>query len=130
MTHKNCNYNCRVIIYNGKIVLVRPKMWMANDGNYASCVSLRHLSLMLQPADSLARTAPLHPLVQAPAGRGSLTAGHDPQDHRSGKHDPASTSLPAGSSMQTMVPFGDAVVGTEDSAIGVELCEELFTPAS
>ena len=36
MTHKNCNYNCRVIIHNGKIVLIRPKMWMANDGNYVS----------------------------------------------------------------------------------------------
>lgn len=34
IVHKNANYNCRVIIYNGKIVLIRPKMWMANDGNY------------------------------------------------------------------------------------------------
>jgi predicted amidohydrolase len=34
MTHKNNNYNCRVIIYKGKILLIRPKMWMANDGNY------------------------------------------------------------------------------------------------
>jgi hypothetical protein len=25
-----------VIIYNGKIILIRPKMWMANDGNYVS----------------------------------------------------------------------------------------------
>lgn len=32
--HKNANYNCRVIIHDGKIVLIRPKMWMANDGNY------------------------------------------------------------------------------------------------
>ena len=31
---------------------------------------------------------------------------------------------------QTTVPFGDAVVATEDTVIGVELCEELFTPAS
>ncbi|CAD6588874.1 MAG: glutamine-dependent NAD(+) synthetase [Tremellales sp. Tagirdzhanova-0007] len=29
-----------------------------------------------------------------------------------------------------LVPFGDAVVATEDTVIGVELCEELFTPAS
>lgn len=29
-------YNCRVIIYNGKILLIRPKMWLANDGNYVS----------------------------------------------------------------------------------------------
>ena len=36
ITHKNVPYNCRVIIYNGKILLIRPKMWMANDGNYVS----------------------------------------------------------------------------------------------
>lgn len=36
MTHKNVNYNCRVIIHNGKIAMIRPKMWMANDGNYVS----------------------------------------------------------------------------------------------
>ncbi len=27
------------------------------------------------------------------------------------------------------VPFGDAVISTTDTCIGVELCEELFTPA-
>jgi NAD+ synthase (glutamine-hydrolysing) len=26
------------------------------------------------------------------------------------------------------VPFGDCVVSTVDTCIGVELCEELFTP--
>ena len=31
--------------------------------------------------------------------------------------------------LQTKVPFGDAVVSTVDTCIGVELCEELFTPA-
>lgn len=39
IVHKNANYNCRVIIYNGKIVLIRPKMWMANDGNYVRPVA-------------------------------------------------------------------------------------------
>lgn len=33
-------------------------------------------------------------------------------------------------SAQSYVPFGDAVVSTDDTVIGVELCEELFTPAS
>lgn len=32
--HKNVIYNCRVIIYNHKILHIRPKMWMANNGNY------------------------------------------------------------------------------------------------
>lgn len=30
--HKNCNYNCRVVFYNRKIILVRPKKWLANEG--------------------------------------------------------------------------------------------------
>jgi predicted amidohydrolase len=32
--HRGVLYNCRVLFYNSKIILVRPKMWMANDGNY------------------------------------------------------------------------------------------------
>jgi NAD+ synthase (glutamine-hydrolysing) len=27
-------YNCRVIIFNSKIILIRPKKYLANDGNY------------------------------------------------------------------------------------------------
>jgi NAD+ synthase (glutamine-hydrolysing) len=34
VVHKNVIYNCRIIIHNQKILLIRPKMWMANDGNY------------------------------------------------------------------------------------------------
>lgn len=32
--HKNVIYNCRVIVHNRQILLIRPKMWLANDGNY------------------------------------------------------------------------------------------------
>ncbi|KAI9096181.1 hypothetical protein DFS34DRAFT_157092 [Phlyctochytrium arcticum] len=34
VTHKDVRYNCRVIFHNKKIVLIRPKMFLANDGNY------------------------------------------------------------------------------------------------
>lgn len=34
VAHRNVRYNCRVIIYNKSILLIRPKMWLANDGNY------------------------------------------------------------------------------------------------
>lgn len=27
-------YNCQVLCYNRKIIIIRPKMWLANDGNY------------------------------------------------------------------------------------------------
>lgn len=32
--HKDVRHNCRIFMLNGKIVLIRPKMHMANDGNY------------------------------------------------------------------------------------------------
>ncbi|KAG9247795.1 hypothetical protein BJ878DRAFT_491022 [Calycina marina] len=32
--HRNVLYNCRVISYNKKIALIRPKLALANDGNY------------------------------------------------------------------------------------------------
>ena len=32
--HKNVTYNCRVAFYNGKLLLVRPKMALCDDGNY------------------------------------------------------------------------------------------------
>ena len=32
--HRGVRYNCRVYCLNGRIVLMRPKLYMANDGNY------------------------------------------------------------------------------------------------
>lgn len=32
--HKGIRFNCRVLALNGKILMIRPKVWMANDGNY------------------------------------------------------------------------------------------------
>jgi NAD+ synthase (glutamine-hydrolysing) len=32
--HKTVKYNCRVVVLNRKILLIRPKMFLANDGNY------------------------------------------------------------------------------------------------
>lgn len=34
VTHRSCRYNCRIIIFNKKVLLIRPKLWLANDGNY------------------------------------------------------------------------------------------------
>ncbi|KZF19560.1 glutamine-dependent NAD(+) synthetase [Xylona heveae TC161] len=44
--HKNVRYNCRVIVYNRKILLIRPKMWLANDGNYRE---MRYFTPWLKP---------------------------------------------------------------------------------
>ncbi|KAF2144066.1 uncharacterized protein K452DRAFT_316825 [Aplosporella prunicola CBS 121167] len=32
--HRNVRYNARALCYNGQILLIRPKLWLANDGNY------------------------------------------------------------------------------------------------
>jgi NAD+ synthase (glutamine-hydrolysing) len=32
--HRNLRFNCRVLAINSKILLIRPKIWLANDGNY------------------------------------------------------------------------------------------------
>ncbi|KAH8434574.1 glutamine-dependent NAD(+) synthetase [Aspergillus melleus] len=46
--HRNVSYNCRVIFYNRKISLIRPKMWLANDGNYRE---LRHFTPWQRPQE-------------------------------------------------------------------------------
>ncbi|KAJ5387074.1 hypothetical protein N7509_009615 [Penicillium cosmopolitanum] len=32
--HRNCRYNARAIVLNGKILCLRPKLYLANDGNF------------------------------------------------------------------------------------------------
>lgn len=32
--HKSIKYNCRILSYNRKIIFIRPKLYLANDGNY------------------------------------------------------------------------------------------------
>ncbi|OCB85527.1 glutamine-dependent NAD synthetase with GAT domain-containing protein [Sanghuangporus baumii] len=97
VTHKNVIYNCRIIVYNHKILMIRPKMWLANDGNYRELRYFTPWAKQRQVEDHY-----LPRMIQ------NITKQVE----------------------QTKVPFGDAVVSTADTCIGVELCEELFTPAS
>ncbi|KAH7924291.1 glutamine-dependent NAD(+) synthetase with GAT domain-containing protein [Leucogyrophana mollusca] len=94
VVHKNVIYNCRVIVHNKQILLIRPKMWLANDGNYRE---MRYFTPWLKHREW--------------------------EDHFLPRIIQAVTK-------QTKVPFGDCVISTIDTCIGVELCEELFTPAS
>ena len=32
--HRNNRFNCRIIALDGKILFIRPKLYLANDGNY------------------------------------------------------------------------------------------------
>ncbi|AMD19745.1 HCL406Wp [Eremothecium sinecaudum] len=92
--HKNVRYNCRLLSLDGKILLIRPKLWLANDGNYRE---MRFFTPWMRPT-----------LVEdfvLPLGIQKVTG-------------------------QKNVPFGDAVINTLDTCVGVETCEELFTPSS
>nr|CAG8545687.1 9640_t:CDS:10 [Entrophospora candida] len=94
IVHKNVNYNCRVIILDGKILLIRPKLYLANDGNYRE---MRYF------------------------------AGWSPVGHVENHYLPRIIRKITG---QETVPIGDAVISTIDTCVGIELCEELFTPNS
>ncbi|KDN40445.1 glutamine-dependent NAD(+) synthetase with GAT domain-containing protein [Tilletiaria anomala UBC 951] len=95
--HKGALYNCRILCLDGKILLIRPKMFLANDGNYRE---MRYFTPW--SADRRGQTE-------------SFVLPVDEVRNVTG---------------QDRVPFGDAVIQTTDTTIGVELCEELFTPDS
>ncbi|TVY65710.1 Glutamine-dependent NAD(+) synthetase, partial [Lachnellula suecica] len=85
--HRNVKYNCRVICLDGKILLIRPKMSLAMDGNYRE--------MRQQPRE--------HEQYHLPRMIQNLQGA-------------------------THCIFGDSVISTPDTAIGVETCEELWTP--
>ncbi|KAJ2475619.1 glutamine-dependent NAD(+) synthetase, partial [Coemansia sp. RSA 2320] len=92
--HRSTQYNCRVLILDGAILLIRPKMHLANDGNYRE---LRWFAGWTRPASIEDHVLPQ--IVADVAG-------------------------------QRVAAFGDALVDALDACVGVELCEELFTPQS
>ncbi|OAX81982.1 hypothetical protein ACJ72_03673 [Emergomyces africanus] len=87
-------YNARIHILNRKILLIKPKMWLAGDANY---YEYRWFTPWAKPR--YVEDYYLERIV------GDITG-------------------------QTTVPIGDAVISTYDSAIGIETCEELFTPSN
>jgi NAD+ synthase (glutamine-hydrolysing) len=116
--HKNVIYNCRIIIHNRKILLIRPKMWLANDGNYRE---MRYFTPWAKHRQTEEHYLPR--IIQQVTSQvcGSYTLCSTPAA--------LEYCLPIIGYHQVKVPFGDAVVSTADTCIGVELCEELFTPA-
>jgi NAD+ synthase (glutamine-hydrolysing) len=92
--HRNNRYNCRVIILDGKILFIRPKLYLANDGNYRE---MRHFIPWNRP------------------------------QHHEEYYLPQFIQKLQGA---TKVPIGDMVLSTPDTCIGMETCEELFTPLS
>lgn len=107
--HKNVIYNCRVIVHNKQILLIRPKMWLANDGNYRE---MRYFTPWMKHREWEDHFLPR--IIQAVTKQVSWLSHTTQVDI---------------DMYQTKVPFGDCILSTVDTCIGVELCEELFTPA-
>lgn len=107
--HRGVRYNCRAFVLNRRILLVRPKRYLANDGNYrepryfASWDAAKDLERIDLPPCILAVTRP------------AQTPGVD------GAGEPADA---------TSAPFGDAYLHLDDARVASETCEELFTPGA
>jgi NAD+ synthase (glutamine-hydrolysing) len=89
--HRGLRLNCRCISLNGRILLLKPKMYMANDGNHRE---LRYFQ-PFQPHQMETYRLPqkFHKL------QGAQTC-----------------------------PIGDGTVSTQDTMLGFETCEEMWTP--
>lgn len=90
--HDNVRYNCRVYCLNRRILLIRPKTCLADDGNYRESRWFTSWT------------------------RGyTLTTYTVPRDIRE-------------ITGQATVPFGLGSLRFNDTMLGAETCEELFTP--
>lgn len=102
--HRNVRYNCRVYLLNRRVLAIRPKLALADDGNYRESrwfTAWRH-RFEMQPY-YLPRTI------------------RDVYAERLGR---------ALRDDEATVPFGDVVLALADTALASETCEELFTPDS
>lgn len=92
--HLSCLFNCRVLVRNRKILYIRPKMSLANDGLFRE---MRYFTPWQE--------------------RGKWVYYQLPQALREFAD-------------QSRVRFGDCVIEANDTKIGTEMCEELFTSDS
>ena len=102
LLHNGVRYNVRALLLNRRILLLRPKLFLADDGNYRES---RWFTAW--PYDGGAAPLPLEACA-LPECVVAATAGG-----------------------QTHAPFGVAVLESLDGTLlASETCEELFTPAS
>lgn len=105
--HKSISYNCRVLVHNRTILLIRPKCAMADNGNYRES---RYFTAYRPPTPNALTTLSLPP---------HFISSVTPLPH-------APPSPP-----QTTAPFGvGAITSTDGVTIGAETCEELWAPNS
>jgi NAD+ synthase (glutamine-hydrolysing) len=101
LLHRGVRYNCRVYVLNRRILFIRPKLFLAAEGNYRenrwfqAWVRDRELDTFVLPEI----------VVEA-----------------------MSSSLSTHGEVARTVPIGDGVLELLDTVVGTETCEELFTP--
>jgi len=96
--HRNVSYNCRVICLNKRVIAIRPKLCLANDGNYRE---MRYFTpWFVDPSAT---------------GFGPL------EDY----YLPKVVQQVTG---QLKVPIGIFALAALDTVLSFETCEELFTP--
>lgn len=98
--HRNVSYNCRIFLLNKKIVAIRPKIYLANDGNYRET-----------------RWFTAWKVDESKPGFGEVEEFYLPRNIRE-------------LTGQLKVPFGIIAIRTNDTLIASESCEELFVPNS
>mmetsp|Transcript_32216 Transcript_32216/g.74173 ORF Transcript_32216/g.74173 Transcript_32216/m.74173 type:complete len:445 (-) Transcript_32216:1410-2744(-) len=99
--HCGARYNCRVLCKDRKVLLIRPKIAMADGGNYRES---RYFTAYRTP------------------GHGHPFGGTPSDEHSLPRHLPAFQE-------QSTAPFGIQFLQFKDgSTIGCESCEELWTP--
>ncbi|KXZ51564.1 hypothetical protein GPECTOR_12g527 [Gonium pectorale] len=124
--HRGVMYNCRVFLLDGRVLLIRPKLHLANDGNYRETryfATWKHRGGVEthRLPDVVARA-----VAARRRGAGDLADGGGGDDVDAGPPSPTS----AGAAPPQDVPFGDAVLQLRDALLAAETCEELFTPAA
>lgn len=96
----NVRYNCRIFCLNRKIVLIRPKIFMADDGNYRErrfFTSWKNYGLDGQPI--VLQECPLPKLIAEAIG-------------------------------QQTAPIGYGLIRTSEALVAAEVCEELWASNS
>ena len=107
--HKGVAYNCRVILLDRCVIGIRPKLFLANDGNYRE---MRWFT-------------PWHVATHAAGPHYAFGALQEFQLPAVVLDAVDSTRQPSGGT----VPIGIFAVQAFDAAVGFETCEELFTPS-
>ncbi|CAJ2509374.1 Uu.00g144000.m01.CDS01 [Anthostomella pinea] len=70
VSHEGLLFNCRIICLDGKILLIRPKLWLAGDGNYRE---QRHFTPWSRPQHC--EEFYLDPIIEKLQGSGTVTIG-------------------------------------------------------